>query len=145
MSHPMRWLPLLLLAGCRPDPASALFLESRTEQGLLRRPRELAMARAEHLEAETPVFFGSAIVPASASRLHATGRLTVAQGKVELDFTDAQGQVQRVAASPGAPGNWDADLRALRPREGRNGFLVKLRPQGAPARQVRLEIAYRPG
>lgn len=141
------YLPvLLLLVGCPPDPASTVFVESRTEQGLLSLSREIAVARVERLAAENSVYFNSAIVPASATRVRTTGKLTVSQGAVELEFTDNEGKQVRVSATPGQSGSWEADLRTLRPREGRNGFLVKLRPtQGGPAQQVRVEVTYRPG
>lgn len=150
MTHLLRGLPglALLLAGCSPDPTTTFFIQSRTEQTLLRRPSESAVARLDRLdEGGTSAYFSSAILPLTASTIHAEGRMSVASGTVELSFTDRDGRVCIFLARPDSPVSWNLDVRALRPREGPNGFLVKLRPlEGPPAeaRHIRVEIVYRP-
>ena len=143
-------LPFLVLAlcGCAPNQATTVLIPSRTEQGLLQVSREIATAQVGTLNGEgTSAFFTSRILPATSLTVHTRGRLQVSRGTIQLTFVDREGHTQCVSAAPGAPGEWTADIRTLRPRSGPNGFLLHLKPMGgAPAQSegVKLEVTYWP-
>lgn len=144
-------LPFLALAlgGCAPNQPTAVLIQSRTEQGLLQLPREIATARVGTLNGKgTSAYFTSSIIPATASTVHTQGRLQIARGTALLTFLDRDGQTRTVRATPAAPGEWTADIRTLRPRDNRNGFLLNLSPlEGQPptAEGIELSVTYGPG
>ena len=146
-------LLLLLMAltalNCAPDGATAVIIQSRTEGGLLKVPHESAAARVALLQGKgSSAYFTSGILPASATTAHTKGRLQVARGAVRLTFLDRDGHTQTILATPGAPGEWTADIRTLRPRDHRNGFLLYLSPLDGPspaAEGIELTVTYGPG
>lgn len=144
-------LPLIALTalGCAPDSATAVVIQSRTEWGLLKIPQERATARVGLLQGKgSSAYFTSGILPASAITAHTKGRLQVARGVVRLSFLDRDGHTQTVLATPGTPGEWTADIRTLRPRDNRNGFLLNLSPlegESSTAEGIELSVTYGPG
>lgn len=149
---PQRCLPLalaLLSLACAPNDPTALVIQSQTEQGLFQVPRVVAMARVQTLkEGGTSAYLSSDILPASMVTVHTEGRLQVDRGSVLLSFVDREGRTQLVRASPGQPGTWTADLRAVRPQSRPNGFFLILKPLGGEppeAEGVAVTVNYRPG
>lgn len=144
---------LAALLACAPNAPTAMVIETRTEQGLLQLTKVRAKARVALLQATgNSATFTHEVIPASAYSISTTGRIWVARGAVQVSFVDREGRTQTVRATPGAPGEWKADIRTrrLQDKERRTGFSLMLLPlsmEGQPpqAEGVLVEVVYGPG
>jgi hypothetical protein len=142
-------LPLLLLLSlsCAPDASTAVIIQSRTE-GLNLGGKAIAEARVGIVKGEgVSAFFTSGVLPASTYSVHTSGRLWVARGDVQVTFTNRDGIIQTVRATPGTPGEWKADVRTSKTKDG-TGFFMLFKPLGGTPPQadgVLLEVSYEAG
>ncbi|WP_224244376.1 hypothetical protein [Hyalangium gracile] len=142
-------LPLLALLSlsCAPDASTAVIIQSRTE-GLNLGGKAIAEARVGIVRAEgVSAFFTSGVLSSSTITVHTSGRLWVARGEVQVTFTNRDGIIQTVRATPGTPGEWKADIRTMKTRDG-TGFSLLFQPLGGTPPQadgVLLEVSYEAG
>jgi len=137
----------LLSLSCAPDSSTAVIIQSRTE-GLDLGGKAIAEARVGIVKGEgTSAFFTSGVLAASTNTVHTSGRLWVARGAVQVTFTNRDGTIQTVRATPGTPGEWKADLRTSKSRDS-TGFFLRFEPLGGTPPQadgVLLEVSYEAG
>jgi hypothetical protein len=142
-------LPLLALLslGCAPDASTAVIIQSRTE-GLNLGGKTIAEARVGIVKGEgVSAFFTSGVLAASTHTVHTSGRLWVARGELQVTFTNRDGIIQTVRATPGNPGEWKADIRTTKSGDS-TGFSLLLKPVGGTPPQadgVLLEVSYEAG
>ena len=142
-------LPLLALLSlsCAPDASTAVIIQSRTE-GLNLGGKAIAEVRVGIVRGEgVSAFLTSGVLSASTNTVHTSGRLWVARGDVQVTFTNRDGIIQTVRATPGTPGEWKADVRTTKTRDS-TGFSLLFEPLGGKPPQadgVLLEVSYEAG
>jgi hypothetical protein len=140
-----------LLAACAPSGPDTLFIESKTEQGLLTLSKVTAKAHVQLLSAKgNSANFRSDIIPSSAISVAWRGRLSVAKGSVLMRWSDVDGKEHVERASPGAAAEWSGYVRTVsfRQKNEENGFRVALEPVDGTPRQaegVVMDVVYGPG
>mgnify|MGYP000166781309 CR=1 FL=1 len=103
----------LVALACAPNSPDTLFIESKTEQGLLSLSKVTARAHVQLLTAKgNSATFRNSILASSDVSVPTRGRVTVAKGAVEVRWVDVNGAPRSVRATPEAPAAWDEYIRA---------------------------------